>query len=270
MYRKKIRLAIAGSFAVITLLAVGVCIHFGMKSDIFNIENVEIVQDAHCLDESQAPKRQNPVELETLRSLVGVQAGRTNLFSVDIQEIERRLLAHPWIASVRIDKIFPRNLRVMVEFREPRAILQSGNGQLTYVDQNGNIFDELNLSGDSDLPVILISSVEKNGNYLKYIEFIEQWNRSSLSQNVELSQLEWSEAHGLRALIKYPLLKEKMNVRTVVQLGQTVDEWKRDEIQSKLSRLAKVFLHLSTKSIPAKGVMFAFDKKIVVKFYSNS
>lgn len=78
----------------------------------------------------------------------------TNLFRLDIANLQRDLGKLPWVSRVEIEKKLPATLHVNVVERTPAALVHD-NDKLRYVDEHGVAFAELSPSiGDSDLPVI--------------------------------------------------------------------------------------------------------------------
>ena len=60
--------------------------------------------------------------------LAAIPAGST-LFGFDESGVEKRLLANPWIKSVRLTRNLPDTLTVEVEERSVAAIVMLSNGQ---------------------------------------------------------------------------------------------------------------------------------------------
>ncbi len=78
----------------------------------------------------------------------------SNLFKLDISNVQNDLGKLGWISRIEAEKKLPDTLRVRIVERTPVALLQSGD-RLQYVDERGMAFAELSPSaGDSDLPLI--------------------------------------------------------------------------------------------------------------------
>jgi len=75
-----------------------------------------------------------------------------SLLSIDVGELKRRLEAHPWIRSVRIEKHFPHTLRIQAEKEEPRALVALE--RIFYMNRWGEIIKELDKNDDVDYPII--------------------------------------------------------------------------------------------------------------------
>jgi hypothetical protein len=68
---------------------------------------------------------------QNLRPLVG-----RHVLAVSLQGVQRRLSAHPWIASVELRRELPDRLRVVVVERQPVALLDTGEGR-AFLDAEG-------------------------------------------------------------------------------------------------------------------------------------
>lgn len=89
---------------------------------------------------------------DQLTKQAGVKLG-DNLFGVDTEVAERRLLEDPWIASAKVERRIPATLAIHVEEREAQAIASVG-GSLYLVSREGEPFKQLEDGDPQDLPVI--------------------------------------------------------------------------------------------------------------------
>jgi cell division protein FtsQ len=78
----------------------------------------------------------------------------TNLFQIDIANVQRDLRELSWINRIEIEKKLPDTLRIRVTERTPIALALTATG-LRYVDEHGIAFADLSPSvGNPDLPLI--------------------------------------------------------------------------------------------------------------------
>ncbi|MGE0324037.1 MAG: cell division protein FtsQ/DivIB [Polyangiaceae bacterium] len=89
---------------------------------------------------------------DQLSKQAGVKVG-DNLFAVDTEVAERRLLEDPWIASAKVERRIPATLAIHVEEREAQAIASIG-GSLYLVSREGEPFKQAEDGDPRDLPVI--------------------------------------------------------------------------------------------------------------------
>jgi cell division protein FtsQ len=88
---------------------------------------------------------------DDLLRLGGVAQGQ-GLFTLDLDEIEKRISRHPWVRSVSVTRDLPHGLRIDVREWVPAAIVDLGYLYLASAD--GEVFRRLGAGDDFDLPVI--------------------------------------------------------------------------------------------------------------------
>ena len=81
----------------------------------------------------------------------GLHTG-TNLMAVDLAAAARGMEAHPWVASARVARSFPR--AVLVEIVEHRAAAQVQLGGLYLLDEDGRIFKRAAAEDRVDVPLV--------------------------------------------------------------------------------------------------------------------
>jgi cell division protein FtsQ len=69
------------------------------------------------------------VSQQELVQLARIQPG-VSLWRIDVEQVRRRLLQHPWIREALVHRLYPNELEVIVYERKPSAILASGSGHL--------------------------------------------------------------------------------------------------------------------------------------------
>jgi cell division protein FtsQ len=76
----------------------------------------------------------------------------TNIFSVNLSLIQKRLLAHPWIEEAEISREFPSGIEIRVKEHKAVAIVDLGRRFL--INNKGKIFKEWSAGDPGALPVI--------------------------------------------------------------------------------------------------------------------
>lgn len=270
---------IAGVALTLTLgigLAVGS--YFGFKSPQFTLNVIEVAD----LPEGA------PITVTELENLVALPLGQTSLFGVNLRAVEARLLTHPWIKEVHLQKRFPQTLAVSVSLRTPVALWNNSNGGLAYVDAEGRTFGQLALRYFADLPQLY--GLPKDETLVKEaLSLIKEWSESQIGRLSPLSSLTWDKEKGYRLMTTYPTavlgggefsqvnplsarglaLLVHGRVRVSVELGHW-SSGSPEERRSQLLRLEEVFQHLSTQSIRARQVWADSGKKIIVKTLRGS
>ncbi len=75
-----------------------------------------------------------------------------NIFDLDLEMIGRKIEENPWIASARVERVFPREVLIRIGERVPKAVINLG--YLYYVDAAGEIFKVLGAEDSLDYPVL--------------------------------------------------------------------------------------------------------------------
>ena len=212
----------------------------------------------------------SPVDAQAITDLASVPIDTTNLFSLRLEPIERRILMHPWIRGVSISKRFPQTVSISVVFRDPKALLQRVDGSLIYVDSDGKTFGKISMMSQPDLPVISGTSPESETESVHQIaqalKILDAWNQAKLGTISQVASLHFDAERGIRVLVTYPLARSQNLGRVMVDLGQDFDA----DQDALLARLRGVFTYLTDNAISAKEVWADLGKKIVVKIARSS
>lgn len=87
-----------------------------------------------------------------VEKLGGLEKGK-NLFALDAEAAERKILEDPWVASVRVTRQLPTTLRVELSERDASAVAAVGD-RLYLVTSQGEPFKLLEAEDPIDLPVV--------------------------------------------------------------------------------------------------------------------
>jgi len=242
---------------------------FGMigvvNSDLFTVRVVEVADlggvPADETDILATARKLTPLDAQQILEIAQVPTDSTNLFSLKLTGIEKRLLGHPWIKGVTISKRFPQTVSISVVFREPNAIVQNADGALYYIDSDGTAFAPLNLKSNSDLPVLVGFPTDQIPIALR---FLQSWSSLGLDPQYHVSSLEWDPEKGLQIMATYSLPQSPGRVR--VELGRSFTT----DPEAQLGRLREVLIYLSKNGIRARQVFADLGKKIVVRIARSS
>ncbi len=238
-------------------MALGVCglgLYQATQSSMFIVRVVEVSD----------PPEYAPVDARTLTDLANIPLGRLNLFNLNLEPIEARILTLAWVRSVTLQKRFPQTLAITVVFREPRALLQSESGKLSYVDVDGKVFGEVNLNKQPDLPILTGIPTRNPDAVRSALKVLERWDSAQLGRVSQISSLGYDPERGYRAWVSYPMVNERG--RTLVELGQEFDA----DFDEQLQRLGRVIRYLAGNGIAVRQIWADAGKKIVVKIAHRS
>lgn len=118
---------------------------FAVSSPRFAVQKLEVSTSRRMSDEAVA-------------RAAGVEPG-TNLFAIDLDAAERRLLDDPWVRSARLTRKLPDTLRIDLQEREAAALIAI-ESEVLLVDSAGEPFKRWAAGDPHDLPVITGIAVE--------------------------------------------------------------------------------------------------------------
>ncbi|MFO1463962.1 MAG: FtsQ-type POTRA domain-containing protein [bacterium] len=110
------------------------------RFDFFALQKIVVTGAPKSLSEAEIIQRS------------GVQLG-TNLFKINMKDVQFRLQQHPYFKFVSVQRQIPHTLVLEIREHLPEFVLNTG--RLYYVDREGEIFKDITDSEDSrDLPVL--------------------------------------------------------------------------------------------------------------------
>ncbi len=137
---------------VLLFTLAGSLIYLGSQSYLFLITWEEL-----RVKEVRVVAAREPVKQDLTKNLS--QLSLSNIFRLNLKAVESLSLTHRWVKRVRVRKIFPSSLEVIVEERQPLAVVKiTSNDYL--IDEEGVILETL--SGESNLNLPYIFSPEES------------------------------------------------------------------------------------------------------------
>jgi cell division protein FtsQ len=195
------------------------------------------------------------ISAEDIVALSDIKVG-SGIFDLDLKRIGRKIEENPWIAKASVRRLFPRDVVIHVEERNPVAILNLD--YLYYVDAAGDIFKLLEASDRLDLPVISglqPEDLQQNPEQAKQtlLEAVGLLQNLAYRQNLNLEQV--SEVHvdqqGGYSLVTY-------RGGVPIKLGYK-------NFTSKLDRLEKVFKGLQSRLLALAYIDLNVDDRVIVR-----
>lgn len=196
---------------------------------------------------------------KTVLSLAAIE-GMPNLFTLSLQEIARRVEAHPWIDHVRVRKIFPDRVLIHIEERRPMAILQLD--EPFYIDSKGVIFSRVGDRDEYNFPFLTGLSRQTfdkdpagaNHMVMKALELIRIADQEKISPLKGISEIRMEKTFGLQCFTQTEGVEVRMG-------------W--DHFREKLRRLSLVWSDLEKRGISAGSIDCSDLKRTVVKKISR-
>jgi cell division septal protein FtsQ len=199
------------------------------------------------------------VTKEEIFELAGIDFSK-DIFEIDTDEIETRILNHPMIEQVSVTRFLPSALKIKVKERDLIAVI-SGSA-ISAVDGAGNILAQFPIESVYDLPVITgfhfqVDSI--GGKNLKNPELVQR--AINILNEIkdfdfiiyhEISELHYSQKHGFIFHLKKP------NIPVI---------FGKDHYHRKVVYLSTIYHHLWEKNIlnDIKVIDVRYDNQVVVK-----
>ncbi|SEN33422.1 cell division protein FtsQ [Sphingomonas gellani] len=76
------------------------------------------------------------------------------IFAIDLAEVRQSLLRYGWVADAHVSRRLPNTLLIGITERTPAAVWQD-RGQLTLIDETGQLLDPVNPAAMPDLPLVI-------------------------------------------------------------------------------------------------------------------
>ena len=183
-----------------------------------------------------------------------------DIFKVNTGEIEARILAHPMIDKVSVNRFLPSALKIKVKERNLVAVI-SGS-EISAVDVAGNILTQFPAESVYDLPAITGFHFQSDSSTFKKpaqpqlvaqaVEMLNEIKAMDILLYNEISELNYSPNHGFVIYLKMK------NIPVI--LG-------REEYSRKIQYFSTIYHHLLSKErlARAKVIDIRFKNQVVVK-----
>ncbi|MFY0570394.1 cell division protein FtsQ/DivIB [Archangium lansingense] len=177
-----------------------------------------------------------------LLKLSGLTVGQ-NLWSLDVETLERTMSTHPWVRTVEVRRHFPSSVSVEVVEHMPAAL--AALGDLYLVDEDGEPFKRLQPGDKLDLP--LVTGMDREG-YLAD----EAKTRERFRQALEVARAYAATEPGKRErLSEVRVAAEGL----VLVLADGTEAWLGEgETDAKLQRLSRVREELRARGLAAEVI----------------
>ena len=158
------------------------------QSPYFNVNEINLVG-------------QKKLSNEELSSWIGPIIGK-NIFALELNEISKRLVGHPWIKSASVGRVFPQGIYVEIKERVPFAKIQL---EQVYVMDNYGVLLGTNVIGENNLPTItgVKTKNRKIGNNVAKEEIISglkimhSLNRLSIFEKNKIDNIHITNRHRI-------------------------------------------------------------------------
>lgn len=233
---------------------------FFLTSPRFAIQNVEVLSEGKVAKEAILERAAIPP--------------RTNIFSLDLDEVKKRVEQEPWVYSATVVRSLPNRIQIHYQAQEPRAIL--GAGSMYYLNAEGKPFYRIRQGDSLAYPLVQVEGKAKDSDLLRSrvenaLRILDQFRGNSLFTDKDLGDLtvrpdaEDGAAPFLvtlrfppKALEKKPKKGEPASRLYTVSLG--ADDWTQQ-----VKRWEAVVRYLAQQGKNPRLIRLELGKKVVVK-----
>ena len=213
-----------------------------LASDLFRVNQIT-VQGNHRLTEQQ------------VEALSDIEIG-INTFSLDLELIGNKIEENPWVEKAQVQRIFPRQVVISLQERQPVAIINLG--YLYYIDKQGEVFKVLGAGDSLDFPVVTGFNYERaqshDQEYARYLRQIVGLLENL--QNRHLFTLEQvSEIHH----------EENGSLSLFTLAGGAEIKLGYSGFKKKLDRLERIYTQLQPKLQLLDYIDLNVDEKVIVR-----
>ena len=184
-----------------------------------------------------------------LKAIMGINVNES-LLELSSKELEGRLLKSPWIKAVSFRKDFPHRFTVRIEESMPYALLEM-NGRTFFVDDKGNLLEELKGESIPFLPIISGDPFKNSSVFSEVLNLVKTMKDKgfiAVKDRIEI-------------IIPHGAGPEDISMQVdgmLVKVGH-------GEYEEKLQRLLELEDEIMRRGIPVDYIDLRFANKVIVK-----
>ena len=184
----------------------------------------------------------------------------SNIFDLDLDMIGGKIEENPWVASARVERVFPNEVTIRIEERQPQAIVRLGT--LYYVDIDGEIFKMLDAGDRLDYP--LISGIDRQ----LLLDQPEQARELLLGALGLLSELAQRRVFGLDQVSELRVTPQE-GITLYTYRGGVPVRFGQNGYRTKLDRLERIYRELQPRLAAIDYIDLNVVERVIVKLESH-
>jgi len=199
------------------------------------------------------------LQQDEVLALSDIEQG-SNIFDLDLDMIGGKIEENPWVASARVERVFPNEVTIRIEERQPQAIVRLGT--LYYVDVNGEIFKMLDAGDRLDYP--LISGIDRQ----LLLDQPEQARELLLGALGLLSELAQRRIFGLDQVSELRVTPQE-GITLYTYRGGVPVRFGQNGYRTKLDRLERIYRELQPRLAAIDYIDLNVVERVIVKLESH-
>lgn len=177
-------------------IVIGVVVFAGYRAaasaSFFQLRTVEV----------QGTSRLQPADIQ---ALVRQSVEKTGVWQADLNGINERIEALPWVRTAVVSRVLPDRIRVRITERTPRAVTRTSAGRFRWVDEEAALLGEMQPT--DQIPAFFLRGLsdedsesarnENRERVAKFLELQQSWDNVGLSERV--SEVNLMDIRDVRA-----------------------------------------------------------------------
>ena len=177
-------------------IVIGVVVFAGYRAvasaSFFQLRTVEL----------QGTSRLQPADIQ---ALVRQSVEKTGVWQADLNGINERIEALPWVRTAVVSRVLPDRIRVRITERTPRAVTRTSAGRFRWVDEEAALLGEMQPT--DQVPAFFLRGLsdedsesarnENRERVAKFLELQQSWDNVGLSERV--SEVNLMDIRDVRA-----------------------------------------------------------------------
>ena len=184
----------------------------------------------------------------------------SNIFDLDLDMIGGKIEENPWVASARVERVFPNEVTIRIEERQPQAIVRLGT--LYYVDVYGEIFKMLDAGDRLDYP--LISGIDRE----LLLDKPEQARELLLVALGLLTELAERRVFSLDQVSELRITPQE-GITLYTYRGGVPVRFGQNGYRTKLDRLERIYRELQPRLAAIDYIDLNVVERVIVKLESH-
>jgi cell division protein FtsQ len=197
--------------------------------------------------------------LDEVLALSDIEQG-SNIFDLDLDMIGGKIEENPWVASAHVERVFPNEVTIRIEERQPQAIVRLGT--LYYVDVNGEIFKMLDAGDRLDYP--LISGIDRQ----LLLDQPEQARELLLGALGLLTELAGRTVFSLDQVSELRVTSQE-GITLYTYRGGVPVRFGQNGYRTKLDRLERIYRELQPRLAAIDYIDLNVVERVIVKLESH-
>ncbi|MBI4690130.1 MAG: FtsQ-type POTRA domain-containing protein [Nitrospirae bacterium] len=184
-----------------------------------------------------------------LKVMMGLK-GNESLIGLSGKVLAANLLKSPWVKAVGFRKDFPQRFQVRIEEAAPLALLEMNN-RTFFIDDKGNLLEEIKSDSISFLPVISGDPFKNSSSFSEVLNLVKVIKGSNFINTKDRIEIIIPKGSG----------PEDISVRIdgiLAKIGY-------GEYEAKLERLLELEDEIMRRGLPVDYIDLRFANRVIVK-----